>query len=101
LIGIQTNRPDCICKWYWSHCQNTQEKISKLSLVSGTAHVLYHNRCLFLQTWCWKDTYLVKHSENVNRTAMRAVYPNIHTLIKSMLTTNCTTQTASVERTVY
>jgi len=30
---------------------------------------------------------------------MRAVYPNVHTLIKSMLTTSCTTE--SVERTVY
>jgi len=30
---------------------------------------------------------------------MRAVYPNVHTLIKSMLTTNCTT--ASVEQAVY
>jgi len=30
---------------------------------------------------------------------MRAIYPNVHTLIKSMLTTSCTT--ASVERTVY
>jgi len=30
---------------------------------------------------------------------MRAVYPNVHTLIKSKLTTSCTT--ASVERVVY
>jgi len=30
---------------------------------------------------------------------MRAVYPNVHTLIKLMLTSNCTT--ASVERAVY
>jgi len=32
------------------------KKISKLSLFSGTAHLLHHNRCLFLQIWCWKDT---------------------------------------------
>jgi len=44
--------------------------------------------------------YLVcQTSANVNRTAMRAVYPSIHALIKSMLTTSCTT--ASVERAVY
>jgi len=30
---------------------------------------------------------------------MRVVYPNVHTLIKSMLTTSCAT--ASVERAVY
>jgi len=34
-----------------------------------------------------------------NRTAMRAVYPHVHTLIKSMLTTSCTI--ATVERGVY
>jgi len=31
-------------------------KNSKLSLLSGTAHLLRHNRCLFLRTWCRKDT---------------------------------------------
>jgi len=30
---------------------------------------------------------------------MKAVYPNVHTLMKSMLTTSCTT--ALVERAVY
>ena len=49
--------------------------------------------------WCWRDTQLFEHSENVNRTAMRAVYPNVYTVIKSMLTTSCTT--ASVECAVY
>jgi len=39
------------------------------------------------------------HSANVNHTVMRAVYPYVHTLIKSKLTTSCTT--ASVERAVY
>ena len=41
----------------------------------------------------------IRSSTCPNRTAMRAVYPNIRTLIKSMLTTSCTT--ASVERAVY
>ena len=41
----------------------------------------------------------IRSSTCPNRTAMRAVYPNAHTLIKSMLTTSCTT--ASVERAVY
>jgi len=30
--------------------------ISKLSMLSGTAHLSHHNRCLFLRIWCWKDT---------------------------------------------
>jgi len=34
--------------------------------------------------------------QNVSHTAMRAVYPYVHALIKSMLTTSCTN--ASVER---
>ena len=29
-----------------------KKKISKLSLLSGTAHLLHHNRCLFLKIWC-------------------------------------------------
>jgi len=33
-----------------------QKKISKLSLLSATAHLLNHNRCLFLRIRCWKDT---------------------------------------------
>jgi len=74
----------------------TQENISKLSMVSGTAHLLNHNGCLFLRMWCWKDAYLVEHSANVNGTAMRAVYPNVHRVIKSMPTTSCAN--ASVER---
>jgi len=41
----------------------------------------------------------IRSSTCTNRTAMRAVYPNVHTLIKSMLTTSCTT--ASVEHAVY
>ena len=36
------------------------------------------------------------HSANVRRTAMRAVYPCVHTLIKVMLTISCTA--GSVER---
>jgi len=40
----------------------------------------------------------IRSSTCTNRTAMRAVYPNVHTLIKSMLTTSCTT--VSVERAV-
>jgi len=36
--------------------RSTQGKISKLSLLSVTAHLLHHNRCLFLWTWCWRDT---------------------------------------------
>ena len=40
----------------------------------------------------------IRSSTCPNRTAMRAVYPIGHTLLKSMLTTNCTT--ASVERAV-
>jgi len=43
-------------KWYWSYCQNTQEKIAKLSLLSVAADLLHHNHCLFLRTWCWKGT---------------------------------------------
>ena len=39
------------------------------------------------------------HSANISHTAMRAVYPHVHTLIKSMLTTSYTT--AFVERAVY
>jgi len=39
---------------------------------------------------------LSKIQQNVSHTAMRAVYPYVHTLIKSMPTTSCTN--ASVER---
>jgi len=46
-IGISPKKP------YWSSfSHNTQEKISRLSLV--TAHLLHHSH-LFLRTWCWKD----------------------------------------------
>jgi len=38
----------------------------------------------------------VEHSENVSHTAMRAVYPYVHTLVKLKLTISCTT--ASMER---
>ena len=41
----------------------------------------------------------IRSSTCTNRTAVRAVYPNVHTLIKSMLTISYTT--ASVERAVY
>jgi len=27
-----------------------------VSLLLGTAHLLHHNCCFFLWTWCWKDT---------------------------------------------
>ena len=33
-----------------------KKKISKLSLLSGTVHLLHHNRCLFLTIWCSKDS---------------------------------------------
>jgi len=44
---------------YWSDWQNTQGKISNpsyQSLLAVTANLLHHSRCLFLRTWCWKDT---------------------------------------------
>jgi len=34
---------------------------------------------------------LVEHLPNVSHTAIRSVYPYVHTLIKSKLTINCTT----------
>jgi len=39
-------------------------------LLSVTAHLLHHNRSLFLRTRCWKDTWLVEHSANVSHTAV-------------------------------
>jgi len=40
-------RSDCIWnrQWYWSHCQNTSENISKLSFLSSTVHLFHHNCC--------------------------------------------------------
>jgi len=32
----------------------TQERL-QIIIVSGHSS-LHHNRCLFLRTWCWKDT---------------------------------------------
>jgi len=33
-----------------------KKKIPSYHWFSGTAHLLHHNRCLFLRTWYWKDT---------------------------------------------
>jgi len=72
------------------------KKISKSSLLSGTVHLLHHNRFCSYEYGAEKILSLSNIQQNVSHTAMRAVYPYVHTLKKSMLTTSCTT--ASVER---
>jgi len=64
IAGIPVDRSsDKQVKHVWLYLQVVLISLSKhirtnfqLSLVSGTAHLLHHNRCLFLRMWCWKDT---------------------------------------------
>jgi len=62
-----------------------------------TMHLLHLNRFLFLRMWCWKDMYVACHtiSKHLPCSNKKSVYPNVHTLIKLMLTISLTT--ASVE----
>jgi len=59
--------------------------------VSAMKCEMYFPKCKSSHCRCEACRRKIRSSTCPNRTAMRAVYSNVHTLIKSMLTTSCTT----------
>jgi len=94
LIGVQTNKSD----WIWiSLSKHIRKKFpSHHCFRAQRIYYIIIDVCSY-QYGAEKILSLSNIQQNVSHTAITAVYPYIHTLIKSMLTTSCTLATRAVE----
>jgi len=93
LIRVRTNRSDCIWKRVVLILLSKHIRKNFPSYLYFQAQHIYYittDVCSY-EYGAEKILSLSNIEQNLSHTEMRAVYPYVHTLTKSMLTTSCTT----------